>query len=32
MILAGTQSDWLKRILQDQGWAMTVTLRTVVIN
>jgi hypothetical protein len=30
MILAQTDSDWLKQYLKDCGGALTITLRTVV--
>lgn len=32
MILARTQSEWLKRHLKENGGAMTVTLQTMVVN
>lgn len=32
MILAKTQSEWLKQYLKDQGGSMTITLRTMVVN
>jgi hypothetical protein len=32
MNLVCAQPDWLKRNLRDQGGAMTVTRRTVIIN
>ena len=32
MILARTKSEWLKQHLKEQGGAMTITLRTVVVN
>jgi hypothetical protein len=31
MILARTESAWLKRYLKDSGGALTVTLRTMVV-
>jgi hypothetical protein len=32
MILARTKSEWLKQYLKDQGGAMTISLRTMVVN
>jgi hypothetical protein len=32
MILARTRSEWLKQHLKDQGGAMTIALRTIVVN
>ena len=32
MILAKTESSWLKQYLQDNGGAMTISLQTMVIN
>jgi hypothetical protein len=31
MILAQTDSEWLKHYLKDNGGALTVTLRTMVV-
>jgi hypothetical protein len=32
MILARTESNWLKQYLKDNGGALTVTLRTLVVD
>ncbi len=31
MIQARTQSEWLKKYLQDHGGVMNVTIRTVIV-
>jgi hypothetical protein len=32
MILARTESEWLKQHLKESGGAMTITLSTMVVN
>jgi hypothetical protein len=32
MILAKTKSDWFKKYLQDEGGAMTIELRLMVVD
>ncbi len=32
MILAKTDSDWLKQYLKEQGGAMTIALQTMVVD
>jgi hypothetical protein len=32
MILAKTQSDWLKQYLKEQGGALTITRQLLVLN
>ena len=32
MILARTESEWLKSYLKDSGGALTITVRTMVVN
>jgi hypothetical protein len=32
MILAKTESEWLKQFLKDNGEAMTITLSTMVVD
>ena len=32
MILARTESEWLKQHLKEQGGEMTIALRTMVVN